>query len=221
MANQIPSAVELKTSSLPSATRMSEELAQASGVPFTTLLKVKDGTTTNPGVETVRKFWPHLLRLTKRAHRGEPPVEVFRVSEITGDIATDNDGWRMLLSGRYHEHRNTPRSMFHLEPGELSPVDGKWIALGVEKPTSERDAEDGYKRDDEAWREWEKVKAEIEAADAAMIARDETDAARIYATRARIAEVDALRKPAEPTAKPAISGLQRVYSHTHLLGSYR
>lgn len=67
MANQIPSAVELKTKLAPLGHKDVRELAQASGVPFTTLLKVKDGTTTNPGVETVRKFWPHLLRLTKKA----------------------------------------------------------------------------------------------------------------------------------------------------------
>lgn len=67
MANQIPSADELKTRLAPLGHKDVRELSQASGVPFTTLLKVKDGTTTNPGVETVRKFWPHLLRLTKKA----------------------------------------------------------------------------------------------------------------------------------------------------------
>ena len=32
-------------------------LAVNSGVPFTTLYKIRDGTTSNPGIETVRKFY--------------------------------------------------------------------------------------------------------------------------------------------------------------------
>ena len=35
-----------------------QELSGTSGVPFTTLWKIRDGTTTNPGIETVRKFYP-------------------------------------------------------------------------------------------------------------------------------------------------------------------
>ena len=35
-----------------------QELSANSGVPFTTLWKIRDGTTTNPGIETVRKFYP-------------------------------------------------------------------------------------------------------------------------------------------------------------------
>lgn len=34
-----------------------QKLADASGVPFTTLLKIRDGTTKNPGIETVRQFF--------------------------------------------------------------------------------------------------------------------------------------------------------------------
>jgi hypothetical protein len=37
-----------------------ESLASQSGVPFATLLKIRMGTTPNPGLETVRKFF-HLL----------------------------------------------------------------------------------------------------------------------------------------------------------------
>jgi hypothetical protein len=37
-----------------------EELSESSGVPFSTLLKIKLGTTGNPGIETCRKFWPYL-----------------------------------------------------------------------------------------------------------------------------------------------------------------
>lgn len=42
-----------------------QALAQRSGVPFHTLLKIKSGETENPGLETVRLFWPE-LSTTKR-----------------------------------------------------------------------------------------------------------------------------------------------------------
>lgn len=37
-----------------------QELSRASDVPFTTIWKIRDGTTGNPGMETVRKFWVHM-----------------------------------------------------------------------------------------------------------------------------------------------------------------
>ena len=37
-----------------------QRVADASGVPFTTLLKIRGGETKNPGIETVRKFVAHL-----------------------------------------------------------------------------------------------------------------------------------------------------------------
>lgn len=37
-----------------------QRLAELSGVPFTTLWKVRSGDTANPGIETVRKFMPHV-----------------------------------------------------------------------------------------------------------------------------------------------------------------
>ena len=42
-------------------------LAKASGVPFTTLWKVRAGITTNPGIETVGKFMPHMPDRRDRA----------------------------------------------------------------------------------------------------------------------------------------------------------
>jgi hypothetical protein len=33
-------------------------LSRGSSVPYTTLLKIRSGITGNPGIETVRKFWP-------------------------------------------------------------------------------------------------------------------------------------------------------------------
>lgn len=35
-------------------------LSSRAGVPFTTIWKIRDGTTTNPGIETVRLFY-HLI----------------------------------------------------------------------------------------------------------------------------------------------------------------
>lgn len=35
-------------------------LSSVSGVPFTTLLKIKSGETSNPGIGTVGMFWGHL-----------------------------------------------------------------------------------------------------------------------------------------------------------------
>ena len=42
-----------------------QELAKESGVPFTTLWKIRDGTTVNPGIETVRKFYPAVDQQTR------------------------------------------------------------------------------------------------------------------------------------------------------------
>ncbi len=39
-----------------------QELSKLSGVPFTTLWKVRAGETRNPGLDTVRMFWPHMPR---------------------------------------------------------------------------------------------------------------------------------------------------------------
>lgn len=41
-------------------------LAVTSKVPFTTLWKIRDGTTVNPGIETVRLFIAHLPEQAKR-----------------------------------------------------------------------------------------------------------------------------------------------------------
>lgn len=37
-----------------------ERLALLSGVPMTTIYKIRLGDTENPGIETVRKFVPHI-----------------------------------------------------------------------------------------------------------------------------------------------------------------
>lgn len=44
-----------------------KQLATDSGVPFTTLMNIRCGTTANPGIETVRKFFPLLPDLPDAA----------------------------------------------------------------------------------------------------------------------------------------------------------
>lgn len=40
------------------------QLAKDSGVPFGTLMKIRHGITSNPGIDTVGKFWPLLSAQT-------------------------------------------------------------------------------------------------------------------------------------------------------------
>lgn len=47
--------------------RQLDQLSEMSGVPASTIYKIKRGETTNPGIETVRKFMPHINRLRKAA----------------------------------------------------------------------------------------------------------------------------------------------------------
>ena len=41
-------------------------LSEISDVPVPTLYKIKNGTTTDPGIKTLGAFWPHLSRLNKQ-----------------------------------------------------------------------------------------------------------------------------------------------------------
>lgn len=58
----IPSADELQRSLARLTTAQLRQLSVYSGVPFTTLWKVRSGETKNPGVETVRQFFPFVER---------------------------------------------------------------------------------------------------------------------------------------------------------------
>jgi predicted transcriptional regulator len=49
--------------------RQIDRLADLSGVPSATIYKIRIGTTENPGIETLRKFLPHIPAALK-----EPPV---------------------------------------------------------------------------------------------------------------------------------------------------
>ena len=67
MSMQIPSVSDVKTK-LESLSHASvQELSRISDVPFTTIWKIRDGTTGNPGMETVRKFWAHIHNLGSAA----------------------------------------------------------------------------------------------------------------------------------------------------------
>lgn len=56
----IPSAEDVRAALAPLSLKQLDRLAELSGVPATTIYKVKRGETENPGIETVRKFLGHV-----------------------------------------------------------------------------------------------------------------------------------------------------------------
>ena len=60
MDNTLMSAEDVRTVLWLLTQRQLEKLSAASGVPLSTLGKIRRGETQNPGLETVRKFLPHL-----------------------------------------------------------------------------------------------------------------------------------------------------------------
>ncbi len=72
LPDAIPSAKEVRNLLKRLKTVQVRELAIKSGVPFTTLLKVRDGETQDPRIETVRQLWAHLREaVDKPAPKGE------------------------------------------------------------------------------------------------------------------------------------------------------
>ncbi len=67
MAIQIPSFQDVQGALLRLSHSQIQQLSTDSGVPFTTLWKCRNGPTENPGIETVRKFWPILEKLEAKA----------------------------------------------------------------------------------------------------------------------------------------------------------
>ena len=57
MDKQIPTAAEIRERLSPLTTAQTQALAEASDVPFTTLLKIKNGVTDNPRIDTVQQFY--------------------------------------------------------------------------------------------------------------------------------------------------------------------
>lgn len=68
MANQIPSADDVRERLLALEHGQMQQLARDSGVPLSTLSNIRASKSgQGPTTETLRKFWPFLLRLTKSA----------------------------------------------------------------------------------------------------------------------------------------------------------
>lgn len=68
MERTILSAAEVRARLSTLTLKQLERLAELSGVPATTIYKIKRGDTSNPGMETVRAFLPHIA-----AAKGEKP----------------------------------------------------------------------------------------------------------------------------------------------------
>lgn len=69
--HSIPSAADVRRRLQALSLAEVKALAGRSGVPFTTMWKVRAGETKNPGVETIRAFWPELI-----GTEGAPAVPV-------------------------------------------------------------------------------------------------------------------------------------------------
>ena len=69
MEHLIPSAAQVRDQLAPLTLKQLDRLAELSGVPSTTIYKIKRGETENPGIETLRKFLPHISDALK------PPPE--------------------------------------------------------------------------------------------------------------------------------------------------
>lgn len=60
MRTLLPSADQVRTGLQSLSLAELSGLSVRSGVPFSTLVKIRNGHTPNPGLETVRKFYPHI-----------------------------------------------------------------------------------------------------------------------------------------------------------------
>ena len=56
----LPSAEQVRAQLAPLTLKQLDRLAELSGVPATTIYKIKRGETENPGIETLRRFLPHI-----------------------------------------------------------------------------------------------------------------------------------------------------------------
>ena len=63
----IPSAAEIQIALQAFSYAQMRDLSERSGVPFTTLWKVRGEETNNPRIESVRAFWPHVLDMQRQA----------------------------------------------------------------------------------------------------------------------------------------------------------
>lgn len=65
MNTEIPSALHVRAWLLPMANDQLQRLSELSGVPFTTLWKMRSGETKDPRIETVRRIAPHVSASAK------------------------------------------------------------------------------------------------------------------------------------------------------------
>jgi len=72
MSTDLPTVAAIRGELLPLGHAALKRLASLSGVPFGTLWKIRDGTTKNPGVETVGMFLPHVECAKGEAGAGAP-----------------------------------------------------------------------------------------------------------------------------------------------------
>lgn len=60
MALKTPTSAQVRELLAPLTPKQLTKLAELSKVPFTTLYKVRNGETKNPGIDTVHKLLPHV-----------------------------------------------------------------------------------------------------------------------------------------------------------------
>ena len=63
MTSQIPTPGQVKAALSGLSMKQLASLYELSGVPVPTLYKIQTGVTTDPGIKTVAKFWPHLASM--------------------------------------------------------------------------------------------------------------------------------------------------------------
>jgi hypothetical protein len=137
---------------------------------------------------------------------GDTAVEV----SVLNDDGTERwqDGWRRLSDGKYRE-ADCP--IYNLIPGELELRDGQWVAA-EEKEEAQLDGAELIRR----WAEKERARLQKERAERllaassneAMVARDCTEAACLYAEQRQEAErVRATLSAPVSTALPPLRSL--------------
>ena len=67
MDSNIPTAAEVMAALAPLSDAQLNELARISGVSYHTLLKIRNGTTKDPRIDTVEPFWPHVRAVAEAA----------------------------------------------------------------------------------------------------------------------------------------------------------
>lgn len=77
MSIPVPSIEQIREALQPLTLKQLEALEKLSGVPATTIYKIKRGETTNPGVETIGRFLPHVQAVLRDSDsdQAHPAVE--------------------------------------------------------------------------------------------------------------------------------------------------